>query len=351
MNQQSVVAISAFSGCGGLDVGSHMAGIPIVVALDSDKDCIATLRANKQFSNTAIWHRDIKDIPLADYLDALRPHKDKKLILVGGPPCQPFSKNGYWVTNAARKVSRDPKNMISDYLRLLKVLKPDGFLLENVESILHPTNKHMVSNIRRYLTRHKYFSLVINSNALDYGVAQKRKRVFILGSRYPFEDKYPQKTHCSPEYSEEFGLTPYVSCGSVIAKFRSKRFFEPWEVTDGGTYADDLYEVPPGQNYIALTARRNYPNPKFVAGARFWNFLLKLHPEMPSWTIPAQPGPWVGPFHWSSRRLRIPEIAAIQTFPESYKFIGSRRSIQRQIGNAVPPILGKAMIQHLIKFI
>ena len=62
MNQQSVVAISAFSGCGGLDVGSHMAGIPIAVALDSDKDCIATLRANKQFSNTAIWHRDIKDI-------------------------------------------------------------------------------------------------------------------------------------------------------------------------------------------------------------------------------------------------------------------------------------------------
>jgi DNA (cytosine-5)-methyltransferase 1 len=101
-----------------------------------------------------------------------------------------------------------------------------------------------------------------------------------------------------------------------------------------------LYEVPPAAGY---------PNPKFIAQKRFWSFLLKLHPMSPSWTIAAQPGPWVGPFHWSSRRLRVPEIAAIQTFPEDYKFIGSRRSIQKQIGNAVPPLLGKAMVEFLLK--
>jgi DNA (cytosine-5)-methyltransferase 1 len=76
--------------------------------------------------------------------------------------------------------------------------------------------------------------------------------------------------------------------------------------------------------------------------------LIKVHPNKPSWTIAAQPGPWVGPFHWNNRRLRVPESAAIQTFPEDYHFVGTRRSIQKQIGNAVPSLLGKAVVKHLI---
>jgi len=107
--------------------------------------------------------------------------------------------------------------------------------------------------------------------------------------------------------------------------------------------------VPPGQNYIALTEKRGYPNPKFIAGKRYWSFLLKLHPNLPSWTIIASPGHWEGPFHWKGRRLRLKELAAIQTFPEDYNFVGSRRSIQKQIGNAVPPLMGKAIVEFLIK--
>ena len=109
-----------------------------------------------------------------------------------------------------------------------------------------------------------------------------------------------------------------------------------------------MKQIPPGQNYFALTERSGHPNPKFEANKRFWNFLLKLHPNKPSWTIAAQPGPWVGPFHWNNRRLRVPESAAIQTFPHDYRFVGTRRSIQKQIGNAVPPLLGKAIVKHLI---
>lgn len=71
----------------------------------------------------------------------------------------------------------------------------------------------------------------------------------------------------------------------------------------------------------------------------------------PSWTIAAQPGPWVGPFHWENRRLRVNEVAAIQTFPMDYKFVGTRRTIQKQIGNAVPSILAKAFVEHLINFL
>ena len=69
---------------------------------------------------------------------------------------------------------------------------------------------------------------------------------------------------------------------------------------------------------------------------------------LPSWTIPAQPGPWVGPFHWTGRRLRVPEVAALQTFPSDYFFSGNRRDVQMQIGNAVPPLLAKAMVEFLL---
>ncbi len=185
------------------------------------------------------------------------------------------------------------------------------------------------------------------ANAADYGVPQKRKRIFIIGSKKGFKTNEPKKTHCHPDKCDITGLQPYVGVGKVISKFDKPEFFEKEEITKKGTYGPDLKEVPPGKNYIALTARNNYPNPKFVAGKRFWSFLLKLHPELPSWTIAAQPGPWVGPFHWTSRRLRVPEIAAIQTFPEKYIFVGSRRSIQKQIGNAVPPLLAQRMIEFL----
>jgi DNA (cytosine-5)-methyltransferase 1 len=87
----------------------------------------------------------------------------------------------------------------------------------------------------------------------------------------------------------------------------------------------------------------------FEAETRFWTFLLKLSPSLPSWTIQANPGPWVGPFHWSSRRLRTVELAALQTFPRGYNFAGKRRDVVRQIGNAVPPLLAQRMIEPLLK--
>ena len=102
---------------------------------------------------------------------------------------------------------------------------------------------------------------------------------------------------------------------------------------------------------MCLTELDNYDGKTFEKGKRFWNFLYKLSPDEPSITIAAQPGPWVGPFHWDNRRLRVPEIAAIQTFPKNYKFFGSRRSVQKQIGNAVPCLLGQRMVEHLIGMI
>ena len=142
-------------------------------------------------------------------------------------------------------------------------------------------------------------------------------------------------------------LLPYEKVSTWINKYNTKTFSDGYDSIEG-KYCDDLIAVPPGKNYIALTEKHNYPNPKFIAGKRYWSFLLKLHPDLPSWTIISSPGHWEGPFHWENRRLRLKEIAAIQTFPEDYIFYGSRRSIHKQIGNAVPPLLGKVLVNFLI---
>jgi len=345
--KNKIKAISLFSGCGGLDIGSHMAGIPVNVCVELDSDSVETLKLNKQFKRSKIIMNDIAKVSSNTLKTQLKKSRKEKYILIGGPPCQPFSKAGYWIGNHARKKDKDSRNMIGQYLRVLGDLKPDGFLLENVESLLHPTNKHVVDNIIEVAKKLKYKCKLIKANSLDYGVPQKRKRIFVIGSKKEFRTEAPKKTHGDPRKCVLENLMPYEAVGKHIKKFDKKKYFEKEEITNKGTYGKDLKEVPPGKNYIALTAKKGYKNPKFIAGKRFWSFLLKLHPNMSSWTIAAQPGPWVGPFHWTSRRLRVPEIAAIQTFPEDYKFYGNRRSIQRQIGNAVPSLLAKAMIEYL----
>jgi DNA (cytosine-5)-methyltransferase 1 len=343
---KKIVALSLFSGAGGLDVGCHSAGVPVLACLDFDRDSIETLKKNKQFKNTTIFHKDIVEFDSTEFKKILKKEKYDKFILVGGPPCQPFSKAGYWVGNSVRKKDQDPRNMVGEYLRMVKELKPDGFLFENVESLLHPSNKHVIAEIEKFVTKQGYKFKIFRANAIDFGVPQKRKRLIIFGSRKELIGE-PSKTHIRKENVYNSKLKPYVTVGEVLKPYSSKAFFEKEEVTEGGTYAEDLKRVPPGKNYIALTKEPLGPHPKFKAGKRFWTFLLKLHPDEQSWTIAAQPGPWVGPFHWTSRRLRIPEIAALQTFPKDYSFFGSRRSVQKQIGNAVPPQLGKKMVEYL----
>ena len=348
MDKKKIVAISLFSGAGGLDVASFMAGVPVVSSTDFDSDCIATLRMNDLFENSEIIEGDLHQIESTVFSNILKQREYDKFIVIGGAPCQPFSKAGYWVGNQSRRGINDPRaTLVDEYLRVVCDLQPDGFVFENVESLLYPSTKVIVDRFLEIVHENGYTTKIIRANALDYGVSQKRKRLFILGTKGHFKSEEPRKTHCDPTLCDQTGLAPYVNVGEVIAEYSGPEFFELEEVTAGGTYHDDLCEVPPGQNYKALTAWAGYENPKFVACKRFWSFLLKLSPDMPSWTITAQPGPWVGPFHWDNRRLRVPEIAAIQTFPKDYKFYGSRRSVQKQIGNAVPSLMGKAMIEYV----
>lgn len=349
IEDSKINVISFFSGAGGLDIGAQLAGTKIISSLDFDKDSVETINANPFFKSAKHFHKDIRDVDSKMYSEILKKNNPEKLILVGGPPCQPFSKAGYWVTNENRLGGNDPRNMIGEYLRIISELNPDGFLLENVESILHPKNENTINEINEFADKLGYNLLIYRANSLEFGVPQKRKRVFFIGTKNTIQGE-PIKSHgSSKEILINPDLLPYEKVIDWIEKFNDQKYFEPEELTTGKTYDEALKLIPPGQNYFALTERNGNPNPLFKANKRFWNFLLKLDPDLPSWTIAAQPGPWVGPFHWDDRRLRVPEIAAIQTFPEDYIFKGNRRSIHKQIGNAVPPLLGKAMVEYLIK--
>ncbi len=337
--------ISIFSGAGGLDIGALNAGAEIIACVENDHDAAETLRLNQGHLKADIFEKNIQDINFTQWASI------KDSILIGGPPCQPFSKNGYWVKNDNRLIQDDPRNLLGQFLRAVSEMRPKGFLFENVESILHPTNKDEFLRFIENAEALGYRCTQFKTNAADFGVPQQRKRVFVFGVRNVKRPIIaPTATH-SDHSKKGFNdsLPNYLGVGDFIKKFDKPKYAEPSEDPSKGTYFYELTHVPAGRNYIALSKLPEYNGRTFRTGGRFWNFLHKLHPDQPSITIAAQPGPWVGPFHWTNRRLRVPETAAIQTFPEGYKFAGNRRSIQKQIGNAVPCLLAEKMVRHLLE--
>ena len=348
---KSVQAISFFSGCGGLDIGTQLAGVKVLSSLDFFEDSVKTMAQNRFFDHTEHFCEDINTVTGKTFADIIKRNNPEKLILVGGPPCQPFSKAGYWVKNENRKANDDPRNMIGSYFRLISEIKPDGFVLENVESILHPTNKEAVDSIVEKATALGYHFSMLKMNAADYGIPQRRKRVFFIATKKKIDAKIIPTHGDIKDVIANPNLKPYERVLDWIAPFDCETYWAGEPISSEGKYEHELTCIPPGKNYIALSERAGHPNPVFVAGKRYWSSLLKLHPLLPSWTIIASPGHWEGPFHWTNRRLSVRECAAIQTFPDDYIFYGSPRSQRKQIGNAVPPLLGKIVVEELCKWI
>lgn len=350
-SKSSIKAISMFSGAGGLDIGTQLAGVPVLTSLDIFEDSVKTIQQNAFFKKTKHECGDITKIDGTHYSEILKKENPNKLIIVGGPPCQPFSKAGYWVTNEKRNSSEDPRNMIKPYFNIISDLQPDGFVLENVESILHPSNREAVETIYENMDKLGYKCSALKINAAEYGIPQKRKRVFFLASKKNINANLVKTHGNEKECAANSDLLPYERVIDWIGKFDDPSYFGDEKLDTTGKWEHELTCVPFGKNYIALTARDGYPNPVFEAGKRYWLSLLKLHPFLPSWTVIASPGHWEGPFHWKNRRLSIRELAAIQTFPDDYEFYGSVYSQHKQIGNAVPPMLGKMIVEELCKWL
>lgn len=369
--------ISLFSGAGGLDIGASMAGAEVVCCVDTDADSIETLKLNQFTQKATVLKADVSELTGEDILSQCGISQGDVDFVIGGPPCQSFSKNRYWTKSgeeslrrrkqrkekadesgeqflAKIELSKATKNidvdkdertsLVMEYARLINEISPNGFLFENVQSITHPKNKKYLEEFIRYMSRCGYKVKEFRLSSESFGVPQMRKRVFVVGHKTK-ELGEPIVTHSS---NEDLGLMPLTTVKEAISKYDSLEYFEEGEVMDG-RWSQYLPDIPPGMNYKALTSWAGYENPVFEAETKFWNFLLKLHPDKVSWTIPASPGPWIGPLHWDNRRLRTVEMAAIQSFPDGYEFYGSRRSKVRQIGNAVPPLMAKAVMEVLTK--
>jgi DNA (cytosine-5)-methyltransferase 1 len=339
-------AISLFSGAGGLDLGVERAGYRVLAALEYDADAAATLRAN--FPHPQVLERDIRTVATRELLKAAGLRAGEADLLVGGPPCTPFSKSGNWLEY--KRTGKDANaDLLDHYLRVLSEAKPRSFLLENVFGLAY--RNHNAFWLKRLLSMFRELGYHVDHRVLlaaDYGVPQRRQRLFILGSK-DAGPNFPNPTHSGPHETRRWdeSLPRHLSSGAAIGELAGRDdFAEPEEIV-AGTFAHLLPKVPPGDNYLYFTAKRNHPKPLFRWRSRYWNFLLKLDPEQPAPTIQAQPGPWVGPFHWHNRRLRLAEIKRIQTFPDDFEIAGSRRSAQIQIGNAVPPVLAERIARSL----
>lgn len=334
--------ISLFSGAGGLDYGFEAAGFETAVAVEMNHACCETLRANRHWP---VIERDIFDVPSDELLQVAKLKTGEADLLIGGPPCQPFSKSGFWARGEAGRLDDPRSNTLGAYLRVVEHTLPRAFLLENVEglayrgkdeglqlllSAIHKINKRTKSNYQ------PVFKVL---NAVEFGVPQVRKRLILIAARDGKVLEFPRPT-CSKEQPELFEgefapRTAWDAIGDVKP--------DPGETLDlRGRWAELLPSIPEGHNYQWHTDHMG-GKPLFGWRRHFWSFLLKLARDQPSWTIQAQPGPASGPFHWDSRHLSMRELCRLQTFPDDVSIVGNRLVVQKQVGNAVPSLLAEIL--------
>jgi DNA (cytosine-5)-methyltransferase 1 len=192
--------------------------------------------------------------------------------------------------------------------------------------------------------RYQLSSKVIN--AAWYGVPQTRERIILVGSREGIPFVFPERMFHDAKVPPDYGAKgePYRTAWDALGDAEASD--DPDELRVRGRWAKLLPSIPEGGNYLHHTDRGNGV-PIFGWRRRYWSFLLKLAKNRPSWTLTAQPGPAIGPFHWKSRRLSRTELARLQTFPEGYLVKGSLADAQRQIGNAVPSLLGEVLTREI----
>jgi DNA (cytosine-5)-methyltransferase 1 len=341
--------ISLFTGVGGLDFGFEAAGYETRVAVEWDTICSRTLRLNRRWP---VLEGDIHDISSAEILAAGGLTAGEADLLIGGPPCQPFSKSGYWAKGDAARLKDARADTLTAYLRVVRDTRPKAILLENVYGLAY---KGKDEGLGRILEGLKMINREVGTNyvptwqvidAASYGVPQHRERVFIVASRDGQPFTFPQPTHGNIEgLFDAVELAPYRTAWDALGDLAQPSDDPALRMT--GKWADLLPSIPEGQNYLWHTPRGG-GRPLFGWRTRYWNFLLKLAKDRPSWTLQAQPGPATGPFHWSNRKLSAHELCRIQTFPDGLLFDCSRADVQKMLGNAVPSLVAE-VIGHAIR--
>ena len=351
MKRASLKAISLFSGIGGLDFGFEEAGFETRVALEIDRHACRTIRLNRPWE---VIEDDINRVSSETVLGRAGLAPGEADILIGGPPCQPFSKSAYWVRGDGLRLDDPRSDTLTGYLRILRDTRPRAFLLENVYGLAYEGKdeglRYILDGIaqinRETGTRYEVSWEVVN--AAEHGVPQIRERVVMVGSRDGGKFRFPIPTHAQSDSigTDLFGtVDPYRTAWDALGDLPEPDAAEPG-LKVGGKWGELLPTIPEGENYLWHTDRSG-GHPLFGWRTRYWSFLLKLSKRLPSWTVQAQPGAAIGPFHWKNRRLTFHELCRIQTFPDGLAIESGRTEMQRMLGNAVPSLLAEIIAREI----
>jgi len=305
--------LSLFSGGGGLDLGFERAGADVMALVDNDPESCKTLLYNRP--HWRVLERDVRN-----YAPDITEEID---IVAGGPPCQGFSSAGKGNPDDARNF------LWKEYFRIVEAAQPRAIVLENVSGLKHRRNGDHLSGILDALETQGYHFTMGILNAADFGVPQTRRRLFVIG----LLDGTPTLP------------TPTVETWATVREAISDL---------EGTVKPELNHVP--NNHASHVVQRWK---KLAPGEVDPNYRRgRLDYDAPSHTIRAGGG--YGPkgdhlagFHppihpTLPRQLTVREAARIQTFPDDWIFQGSKTAQGRQVGNAVPMLLGEAVARHVV---
>lgn len=323
--------LSLFSGAGGLDIGFSDVGFDIIESVEIESKFCETLKLNsgkgKQFPDSKVNCIDIRKFSAKEL--------GKINFIIGGPPCQTFSAagrraNGVLGTTDSRGI------LFKEYVRLLKEIRPKGFLFENVYGIIGAQHGEPWREILNSFSEAGYHLFYRILDAADYGVPQHRERLIIVGLQEG-EFKFPRPTH-GPDSIDNQKF--YTAQEAVSGLFLTK---EEAKCGIGGRYGNLLDAIPPGLNYSFYTEKMGNPHPVFAWRSKFSDFLYKADPDTPVRTIKASGGAYTGPFHWDNRSFSYAEYKRLQTFPDEYEISGVKQIAVKQIGNSVPPQLARVL--------
>lgn len=297
--------VSLFSGAGGLDLGFLLAGHSVIWANDLYEDAVMTYRHNlgEHIICEDIAKIDARNIPDCD-------------IVIGGFPCQGFS-----VANMKRFEGDTRNELYKQLIRIIDAKRPKFFVAENVKGILSLGKGKVIDMIINDFENLGYVVQKKVLNAADFGVPQMRQRVIIVGVRndIDFRYTYPIETH---NENGTNGLKKWVSVSEALESLPN----------------------PDSPNGL-----KNHTYSKYKLNFNGYIGHRKLDPNKPAPTVTARGdnkgGVVILPHPNAARRMTCRELASIQSFPIDYEFYGNNSSVYRQIGNAVPPLLGKAIAE------
>ena len=345
--------IDLFSGCGGFSFGLQQAKFNVLLGVDNSEIALATFKKNHTNSKTLNL-----DLHLDESIEKIAEATiDKKIdLIIAGPPCQGFSLTG------TRKKSDKRNTLFNSVFRLAKLINPQAIIIENVPGIMNLYGGVVKKEILNYCDEMKYSCSNKILYAPDFGVPQIRKRAFFVMLKNELEHfKFPKPSHNPNLYigcDEAIGdLPPLVyDLGSENAQYskpafsdyqktmrkRSKKLNNHIGTNHTDHVVDVISQVPEGGNHKDL--------PPGVGDSRKFNEAwTRYHSQKPSKTIDTGHR---NHFHYKWNRVpSVRENARLQSFPDEFLFLGNKTQQYRQVGNAVPPILGKVLGNELLKYL